>query len=111
MQPRESGGMPKMKGSARRKKKINTPVKDNKILSGGAPAQRGELGARGEGDGENDGGAKVIEMTSELRAGRQRGKTTARTRRERACTCDGQTCAAIRWRRRWFFLLSYPPRG
>lgn len=64
-----------------KKKKINTPVKDNKILSGGAPAQRGELGARGEGDGENDGGAKVIEMTSELRAGTQRERERVHVRR------------------------------
>lgn len=37
---------------------------------------------RGGGDGESDGGAKVIEMTSEQRAGRRRGKTRARARTE-----------------------------
>lgn len=77
MQQREGGSRDERKW---RKKKINTPVKDNKILRRGALVQRGELGTQGERDGKNDGGAKVIEMTSELQAGRQRegkrGKTT-----------------------------------
>lgn len=46
-----------MKGSGGRKK-INTPVKDNKILRRRALVQRGELGTQGERDGKNDGGSK-----------------------------------------------------
>lgn len=41
--------------------------------------QRGELGTQGERDGKNDGGAKVIEMTSELQAGRRRERKRGET--------------------------------